>query len=290
MWWIISVTAAIWALHEPNPLRNVACCLVIWWIQGSLAAFSMLGILLLIALIKMLHANVTETHSHRVPSTNVAPSNSHRPSTETPSPEALQYLHQLQLCISTYQSQATPKALQPPSSTSYYKKTVRAQTSQFEIEGDWDFHQAVLGQIGHRYQYDAQMSLAMFSATRSVFGVFKCYKCKNFYHDPRVWSSSVICVQIWISHAGQYRTRLYSQQCLRCHTYVMPEPDKDDYVTKVVQLYKKILSLQLSITAEFSLEEQYTVLSTMTTVFRTNEQKNLICGQTLFLISTTVSI
>lgn len=103
-------------------------------------------------------------------------------------------------------------------------------------------HAYVTAEVDDRYLYDQQMKTdsASYSTTRTVVGSFKCYGCprkKDRPEEPRTWTSAGICVEIWMSSTGrQYRTRLNSQTCIRCHTLVEPDVIEDDYVTKVVRV------------------------------------------------------
>ncbi|KAF9577911.1 hypothetical protein BGW38_006590, partial [Lunasporangiospora selenospora] len=110
-----------------------------------------------------------------------------------------------------------------------------------EIDGIL-LHESVTEEIGSLYPYDQKIKTddAPYSTVLSVAGVFKCYNCKRKKdqpEEPRIWTSNGICVEIWMSSPGhRYRTRLNSQECMRCRNYVEPEPDNDDYVTKVVRV------------------------------------------------------
>lgn len=113
---------------------------------------------------------------------------------------------------------------------------VHEQTSQREIDGD-RLHGTLADVTRDQYTYDEQIKEDTWSTARSVFGVFKCYNCIDRYYQPRTWSSSGICAEIWMSSDGhRYRTSLHFQQCSRCNTFVEPDVDIDDYVTKVVRI------------------------------------------------------
>ncbi|KAF9178443.1 hypothetical protein BGZ51_007669, partial [Haplosporangium sp. Z 767] len=118
---------------------------------------------------------------------------------------------------------------------------IPAHIPRQEVDGMF-LHASVIEEVDDRYLYDQQIKTdsALFSATRSVVGVFKCYNCKRKKHrpeEPRIWTSNAICVEIWMSPTDhRYRTQLNSQMCKLCHKFVEPDVFKDDYVTKVVKV------------------------------------------------------
>ncbi|KAK5805701.1 hypothetical protein F5H01DRAFT_75700 [Linnemannia elongata] len=120
-------------------------------------------------------------------------------------------------------------------------RKIPAHTPPSEIDG-MPLHASVTAQVDDRYPYDRQIKTdsVPYSTTRSVVGVFKCYRCerkKDRPNDPREWTSVGIAVQIWMSSTGhRYRTQLNSQRCKHCHIFGELEVDKDDYVTKVVRV------------------------------------------------------
>jgi hypothetical protein len=116
-----------------------------------------------------------------------------------------------------------------------------------------DLHDNVKEELVVHYSYDQQIETEgnLRTTAVTVAGLFRCYKCARIEKKvviPRVWDSYGISVKIWISTIGyRYRTRVYSQKCIRCKILVEPEVFKDDYVTKIVMALDRWTGLQSNV-------------------------------------------
>ncbi|KAF9117841.1 hypothetical protein BGW39_001751 [Mortierella sp. 14UC] len=98
-------------------------------------------------------------------------------------------------------------------------------------------HPAVAQVVGYRYRYDKYLAAdeSVRIGARSIIGHFTCHTCQPTSDDGyRIWTSAIICTELYLSPYDDYRVILHAQQCKRCDEYAQPEVDLENYICKVI--------------------------------------------------------
>jgi hypothetical protein len=109
--------------------------------------------------------------------------------------------------------------------------------SKTEIDAGGKYHTALANaEGGDQYEYDPTLTKqgCRRHGIRDMKGRFICYVCQP---KPHVWSSGIICTELFLSDRNTYRAIFNGQKCKLCNRYAKAMVDVDKYVDKVLDTF-----------------------------------------------------
>ncbi|KAF9117840.1 hypothetical protein BGW39_001750 [Mortierella sp. 14UC] len=114
----------------------------------------------------------------------------------------------------------------------------RSSKPKTEIDAGGKYHTALAkAEGGGQYEYDSTLTAegCRRSGVRDMKGLFICYVCQP--DEPHVWSSGVVCTELFLSATNTYRVVFNAQQCNLCNRYGRLKVDVNKYVNKVLDTF-----------------------------------------------------